>query len=64
MVENLSSGGTVLFWDLGIYANLSPSVTLNAGYSRAFYHYMHYDPNFDADPAEDYKIDVALTYVF
>jgi hypothetical protein len=64
LVENLSSGGTVLFWDLGIYANLSSSVTLNAGFSKSFYHYMHYDPAYDADPAEDYKIDAAITYVF
>jgi hypothetical protein len=61
-VENPSSGGTVLFWDLGMYANLSSSVTLNAGFSKAFYHYMHYDPAYDADPAENYKLDVALTY--
>lgn len=63
LVENLSSGGTVLFWDLGAYANLSSNVTLNASFSKAFYHYMHYDPAYDADPAENYKIDVALTYL-
>jgi hypothetical protein len=64
LVDNLSSGGTLLYGDLGIYANLSAATTFNLGFSKAFYHYMNFDPAYDADPAENFKIDVALTYLF
>jgi hypothetical protein len=63
-IENLSSGGTILFWDVGLYANLSATTTLNLGFSKAFYHYMNYDPNYDTDPGENYRIDAAITYLF
>jgi hypothetical protein len=58
---NGSSGGSVLYWTLGIYSMLSPNVLVNAGYSRAIYHDMNFDPQFDADPAETYKILFSLT---
>jgi hypothetical protein len=61
---NLSTGGTVLFVDLGLYSMLSSSTLVNLSYSKAVYHYMNLDPNFDSDPSENYKIDVSLTYLF
>ncbi len=63
-VVNDSSGGTVLFWNVGLYANLSASTILNLGFAKAFYRYMNYSPNFDTDPAENYKIDFSITYLF
>ncbi len=61
---NLSTGGTVLFGDVGIYSNLSANTILNLKFSKAWFHDMNFDSNFEADPAEDYKIYVALTYLF
>jgi hypothetical protein len=61
---NGSSGGTVLFAGLGLYSMLSPTTIFNLGFAKAFYRYMNFDPAFDPDPAENYKIDLSLTYLF
>ena len=61
---NLSSGGTVLFGDFGLYAILNPSTFLNLAFSKAFYRYMNFDSGFDADPAENYKTNISITYLF
>jgi hypothetical protein len=63
-VTNDSSGGTVLWLDFGIHTTLSASTILDLGFSKAFYHDMNYSPNFDPDPAEDYRLDFSLTYLF
>ena len=61
---NLSSGGTVVFGDLGLYAILNPSTFLNLAFSKAFYRHMNFDSGFDADPAENYKTNLSITYLF
>jgi hypothetical protein len=61
---NPSTGGTELFLDVGLYSVLSPTVIANFGLAKAFYHDMNYDSRFDVDPAENYKVDFSLTYLF
>ncbi len=61
--KNPSTGGTVLFANLGVYAPLSANTILNLGYAKAFYHQMNYDANFDADPAEKFRLNFSLTYL-
>ncbi len=61
---NPSTGGTVLFADLGLYSVLNASTMVNLGFSKAFFRKMNFDPAFDADPAENYKIDLSLTYLY
>lgn len=63
-VTNLSSGGTEVFVDIGLYAILNANTMANLGFSKAFYHNLNYNPAFDADPGENYKIDFSLTYLF
>ena len=62
--DNPSSGGTVVFGDLGLYSMLNVNTMLNLSFSKAFYHHMNFDPAFDADPAENYRLDFSLTYLF
>ena len=61
---NPSTGGTVLFAVVGIHAELSSDTFVAFTFSKAFYHHMNYDPDFDPDPAENYKINTAITYLF
>jgi hypothetical protein len=63
-VTNDSSGGTVLWLDFGIHTTLSATTILDLGFSKAFYHDMNFSPAFDPDPAEDYRLDFSLTYLF
>jgi hypothetical protein len=63
-VLNPSTGGTELFADIGLYSILSPTVLVNLGFSKAFFHCMNYDANYDVDPAENYKLNFSLTYLF
>ncbi len=60
---NGSTGGTSLFWNLGIYATTSADTVINLGFSKAFYHLMNFDSNFDTDPAENYKMNFSFTYL-
>ncbi|MBC7691926.1 MAG: hypothetical protein H7222_09160 [Methylotenera sp.] len=62
--KNPSTGGTVLYGNVGLYSILSPTTLVNFGFSKALYHHMHYDADFDADPAENYKLDFSITYLF
>jgi hypothetical protein len=62
--KNLSSGGTVLYAEAGTHLTLGTSALAGLGVAKAFYHNMNYNPAFDADPAESYKLDVSLTYLF
>ena len=61
---NLSTGGTVLYGDIGLRAVMSADTILNLGFSKSFFHDMNFDTSFEPDPAPDYKIDIALTYMF
>lgn len=61
---NPSTGGTVLYWNLGLYSILSPTTFLNFGLAKSFYHYENFDPAFDADPAENYRLDLSVTFLF
>jgi hypothetical protein len=61
---NNSTGGSVGYWDVGIYAVFTPSVIVNASYEKAIYHYMNFNPDFDADPAEDYKTNFSVTFLY
>lgn len=61
-LTNPSTGGTVLFVDLGFYANLSPNTLLTLGVGKSFYRNMNYQSAYDADPAENTKLDFALVY--
>ena len=63
-LKNPSTGGTVLLGDLGLFALLSPTTTVSASFSKAFYRDMNFSEEFDADPAENYKVDLALTVLF
>jgi hypothetical protein len=63
-LTNLSSGGTEVFADLGLYAILSANTVANVSFGKAFYHDLNYSPAFDTDPGENYKIDLSLTYLF
>jgi hypothetical protein len=61
---NDSSGGTTFFWDLGVYSLLSPTTILNLDVSKAVFYNMNYSGAFDTDPAENYKVDVSLTFLY
>jgi hypothetical protein len=61
---NLSSGGTVLYADIGIHKSLSAETIVDLRFSKSFYHNMNYDINYDPDPAENYKLDFSVTYLF
>jgi hypothetical protein len=61
---NGSSGGTVIYADLGFHASVSADTIINGKFSKAIYHDMNFDPNFDPDPAENYKLDFSVTYLF
>jgi hypothetical protein len=63
-VVNDSTGGKVLFWDLGLYSVLSPLSVASFSFSKAIYHDMNQSADFDADPAEDYKLDLGITFLF
>ncbi len=62
--ENPSSGGTVGYWSLGFYGVLQTTTIVNVGISKAIYHDMNFNSNFDADPAEDYKINLSVSFLF
>jgi hypothetical protein len=64
LLQNQSSGGTVLYAQVGLYSVLSQNTITNLSFAKAFYRDMNYDPAFDADPAENYKIDFSVTYLF
>ncbi len=61
---NESTGGIVMFWDFGVYMPLTPQTIFNFSFAKAFYHDMNQSGLFDADPAEDYKIDLSLSFLF
>ena len=61
---NPSTGGTELFFDVGLYSILSQNVLVNMGFSKAFYHYLNFAEGYEADPAENYKVDFSLSYLF
>ena len=63
-LENRSTGGTVLFAQLGINANLNINTILNLSVSKAFYRNVNFDSAFDADPVENYKLDLSISYLF
>jgi hypothetical protein len=54
----------VLYAQVGLYSVLSQNTITNLSFAKAFYRDMNYDPAFDADPAENYKIDFSVTYLF
>lgn len=60
---NPSSGGTVGYWSLGFYGVLQSTTIVNAGVSKSIYRDMNYNSNFDADPAEDYKINLSVSFL-
>ena len=57
-----STGGQIMFWNLGLYAVFSPSVI--GSYGKAIYHNMNFNPSFDADPAEKDRISTSVTFLF
>lgn len=61
---NPSTGGTVLFADVGVYTVLGEHTMANLGFAKSFYRVMNFDPAFDADPSENYKVDLSITYLF
>jgi hypothetical protein len=63
-LANPSTGGTVVLADVGLYSILGPTTMVTASLSKAFYRYLNYDPAFDPDPGENYKLDLSVTYLF
>lgn len=63
-LTNNSSGGTVGYLDVGFYGVLQSTTIVNAGIAKAVYHDMNSDPAFGADPAEDYKINLSVSFLF
>ncbi|HWU42895.1 MAG TPA: hypothetical protein VN132_05630 [Bdellovibrio sp.] len=61
---NPSSGGTVGYWNFGFYGVLQNNTFVNVGLAKAIYHDMNFDSNFDADPAEDYKVNLSVSFLF
>ncbi len=61
---NDSTGGIVMLWDFGVYMPLTPQTIFNVSFAKAFYHDMNQSDLFDADPSEDYKIDLSLSFLF
>ena len=61
---NQSSGGIVLLWNFGVYVPINQQTIFNFSLAKAFYHDMNQSALFDVDPAEDYKIDLSLSFLF
>lgn len=61
---NNSTGGIVILWDLGVYMPLTPQTIFNISFAKAFYHDMNQSDLFDADPSEDYKINMSISFLF
>ncbi|MGE5086469.1 MAG: hypothetical protein ACM3MG_09235 [Bacillota bacterium] len=61
---NPSSGGTVVYWNLGFYGVMSEATMINAGVAKAVYRDMNFDSSFDADPAESYKLNMSVSFLF
>ena len=60
---NDSTGGKILFWDLGAYVAFGSSV-VSLTYSKAIYHQMNYDSQFSMNPAETNKLSGMMTFTF
>ena len=60
---NPSTGGTVGYWNLGFYGVFQSTTMINLGLAKSVYHHMNFDSNFDADPAENYKINLSVSFL-